>query len=91
MSVYKFIEIVGTSQNSWEEAAQNAITAASGSLRDTRVAQVELMDMAIEGLETPVFRTKLKLSFRIERIEEQLFYKNPGAWLLEKEHTSMDG
>jgi flavin-binding protein dodecin len=90
MSVYKFIEIVGTSQDSWEDAANTAIKTVASSVRDLRVAEVEQMDLINDGGVT-FYRTKLKLSFRIERIEEQLFFKNPGAWLLEKEHTSMDG
>jgi flavin-binding protein dodecin len=91
MSVYKFIEIVGTSHKSWEEAAQNAIKSTAATLRDIRIAEVEQMDMAIDDGETPVFRTKIKVSFRVERIEEGLFYTNPGAWLVEQEHPSMDG
>ena len=90
MSVYMFIEIVGTSEVSWEDAANAAIKTAASSIRDLRVAEVEQMDLIDDGGIT-VYRTKLKLSFRIERVEEQLFFKNPGAWLLEKEHTSMDG
>ena len=90
MSVYKFIEIVGTSETSWEDAASTAIKTAASSVRDLRVAEVEQMDIINDG-GVIVYRTKLKLSFRIERVEEQLFFKNPGAWLLEKEHTSMDG
>ena len=90
MSVYKFIEIVGTSEISWEDAASTAIKTAASSVRDLRVAEVEQMDIINDG-GAIIYRTKLKLSFRIERVEEQLFFKNPGAWLLEKEHTSMDG
>ena len=90
MSVYKFIEIVGTSEISWEDAASTAIKTAASSVRDLRVAEVEQMDIINDG-GVIIYRTKLKLSFRIERVEEQLFFKNPGAWPLEKEHTSMDG
>lgn len=64
-SVYKIIELVGSSPVSWEEAAQNAVKAAGLSLRDLRIAEVKTMDMVIEDGEGTVFRTKLRLSFKI--------------------------
>lgn len=64
-SVYKIIEMVGSSPVSWEEAAQNAVKAAGLSLRDLRIAEVKTMDMVIkEGQET-VYRVKVNLSFKI--------------------------
>ena len=65
-SVYKFIEIVGTSKNSWEEAATNAVNAAGKSLRDLRVAEVVQQDLVIEKNKVKAFRTKLMVSFKFE-------------------------
>ena len=65
-SVYKFIEIVGTSKNSWEEAATNAVKAAGKSLRDLRVAEVVQQDLVIEKNKVKAFRTKLMVSFKFE-------------------------
>lgn len=64
-SVYKIIELVGSSPVSWEEAAQNAVKAAGLSLRDLRVAEVKTMDMVIEDGKGTTFRTKVRLSFKI--------------------------
>lgn len=65
-SVYKVIELVGTSPNSWEEAATNAITRASQTLRDLRIAEVSAMDLQINEGKVEFYRTKLKLSFKFE-------------------------
>lgn len=62
-AVYKVIEIVGTSPQSWAEAARNGVNAASKSLRDLRVAEVDKLDVKIEGGKL-VFRAKLKVSFK---------------------------
>lgn len=64
-SVYKIIEMVGSSTVSWEEAAQNAVKAAGLSLRDLRIAQVETLDMVIDEGKAAIFRAKVKLSFKI--------------------------
>jgi len=63
-SVYKIIELVGTSPESWEKAAANAIEEASKTLDDMRVATVAEMDMLLSQGEPAVFRTKVKLSFK---------------------------
>ncbi len=63
-SVYKIIEIVGTSKNSWEEATKNAIETASKSLEDLRIAEVLKMDVAIENGKVSAFRVRLNLSFK---------------------------
>ena len=63
-SVYKVIELVGTSSESWEKAATNAVETASKSLRDLRVAEVLELDMVIEDGEVRAFRTKVKVSFK---------------------------
>ena len=65
-SVYKIIELVGTSPNSWEEAANNAIKKASETLRDLRIAEVSAMDMHIKDGKIEFYRTKLKVSFKFE-------------------------
>ena len=62
-TLYKVIEIVGTSPNSWAEAARNGIETAARSLRDLRVAEVDKLDVKIEG-GTLTYRAKLKLSFK---------------------------
>jgi hypothetical protein len=62
-AVYKVIEIVGTSRDSWADAGRNAVTTASRSLRDLRVAEVDKLDIKIEG-NTIVYRAKLKVSFK---------------------------
>ena len=62
-AVYKVIEIVGTSTESFAAAAANAVNTASKTLRDLRVAEVEKLDVKIEGSKL-VYRAKLKLSFK---------------------------
>jgi flavin-binding protein dodecin len=64
MSVYKVIELVGTSSESWEKAAAEAVTTASKSLRDLRIAEVTEMDLQIEDGKIKAYRTKVKLSFK---------------------------
>ena len=66
MSIYKFIELAGTSPESWEKAAAEAITTASKSLRDIRIAEVMEMDMTVEDGKVALYRTKLRLSFKYE-------------------------
>lgn len=62
-AVYKVIEIVGTSTESFADAAKNAVNAASKSLRDLRVAEVDTLDVKIEGTKL-IYRAKLKVSFK---------------------------
>jgi dodecin len=62
-AVYKLIDIVGTSTVSWTDAAKNAISAASKSLRDLRVAEVDKLDVKVEGSKV-IYRAKMKLSFK---------------------------
>ena len=64
MSVYKIIEIVGTSAESWEKAAQAAMEAASKSIRDLRIAEVDKLDVQIEDGKIKAYRAKLKVSFK---------------------------
>ena len=64
MSVYKIIEIVGTSPKSWEDAAQNALATAAKSLEELRIAEVVRQDLTIEGGKITAFRIRLNLSFK---------------------------
>ncbi|MCP4691280.1 MAG: dodecin domain-containing protein [Desulfobacterales bacterium] len=66
MSVYKVIELVGTSPNSWDEAAANAVAEASKSLREMRIAEVTKMDVKVENGKITAYRTRLSLSFKYE-------------------------
>jgi flavin-binding protein dodecin len=63
-SVYKVISLIGTSTSSWEDAAQTAINAASQSLRDLRIAEVEKLDMKVEEGKITAYRARVKLSFK---------------------------
>jgi len=65
-SVYKVIELVGTSTESWEKAATVAIKRASKSLRDLRVAEVAQLDMVIKDGKIESYRAKVKVSFKFE-------------------------
>lgn len=65
-SVYKIIELVGTSPDSWEKAAAAAVERAGKSLRDLRVAEVSELDMQIKDGKVEAFRAKVKVSFRFE-------------------------
>ena len=65
MSVYKVVEIVGTSPSSWEDAAIQAVSTAKETLRDLRVAEVVEQDLDLTG-DDVVFRTKLSISFKYE-------------------------
>jgi hypothetical protein len=65
-SVYKIIELVGSSNESWEKAAQNAISRASETLHELRIAEVISMDLTIKDGKIESYRTKLKVSFKLE-------------------------
>jgi flavin-binding protein dodecin len=65
-SVYKVVELVGTSTESWEQAAGAAVAMAGQSLRDLRVAEVSELDMALEGGRVTAYRAKVKVSFKYE-------------------------
>ena len=65
-SVYKVIELVGTSNESWEKAAKAAVERAGKSLRDLRIAEVVAQDLQIEAGKVAAYRTKLKVSFKYE-------------------------
>ncbi len=63
-SVYKIIELVGSSPNSWEEAAKNAVDRASKSLRDLRIAEISQLDLKVEEGKVVAYRAKVNLSFK---------------------------
>jgi len=65
-NVYKVIELVGTSTESWEKAAGAAVARAAGSLRDLRVAEVKELDMTIEEGQVAAYRAKVTVSFKYE-------------------------
>ena len=66
-STYKIIELVGTSNKSWEEAARTAIETAGGSLKDLRVAEITKMDVTIENGKVKDFRVRLNVSFKYQK------------------------
>ena len=65
-SVYKVVELVGSSTTSWEEAAKNAVETAAGSLRDLRIAEVMQLDMKIEAGKVAAYRARVNASFKYE-------------------------
>lgn len=65
-SVYKIIELVGTSTESWEKAAKAAVDRASKSLRDLRIAEISQLDMQLKDGKVEAYRAKVKVSFKYE-------------------------
>ena len=65
-SVYKIVELVGSSSTSWEDAAKNAVETAAKTLKDLRIAEITQMDMKIEGGKVTAYRTKVNLSFKYQ-------------------------
>ena len=65
-SVYKVIELIGTSAESWEKAAAAAVARAAGSLRDLRIAEVSQLDLQIEDGTVKAYRAKVNVSFKYE-------------------------
>jgi flavin-binding protein dodecin len=63
-SLYKVIELVGTSEKSWEEAARNAVDTACKSLKDLRVAEIKQLDLKVENGKVVAYRAKVSLSFK---------------------------
>jgi dodecin len=66
MSVYKVIELIGTSKESWEDAARQAVETASESLRDLRVAEITKLDIRLEDGEIVEYRARVMISFKYE-------------------------
>jgi dodecin len=65
--VYRITEVIGTSTKSWEDAAANAVVAASRTLRDLRIAEISKLDMKVEGGKIVAYRARVQLSFKYER------------------------
>ena len=65
-SIYKVLELIGTSEKSWEEAAKNAVDKAGKSLRDLRVAEIVKLDMKVENNVVVAFRARVNVSFKFE-------------------------
>ncbi len=66
-STYKIVELVGTSDVSWEEAAKTAVETASGSLRDLRIAEITQLDMTIDNGKVTFYRARVGISFKYEK------------------------
>ena len=66
-SIYKIIELVGTSTSSWENAAKNAIDTASKTLKDLRIAEITKLDLRIEDGKVAAYRARVTLSFKYEK------------------------
>ena len=63
-SVYKVVEVIGTSAKSWDDAAKNAVETAAGTLRDLRVAEIVKLDMKVEDGRVQAYRARVMLSFK---------------------------
>ena len=66
-SVYRITELVGTSTNSWEDAASNAVQTAARSLRELRIAEITKLDMVVENGKVSAYRARVSLSFKYEK------------------------
>jgi hypothetical protein len=66
-SIYKIIELVGTSTSSWEDAAKNAVETASRTLKDLRIAEITKLDLRIEDGKVAAYRARVNLSFKYEK------------------------
>ncbi len=65
-SIYKVVEVIGTSTKSWDDAARNAVETAAGTLRDLRVAEIVKLDMKVEDGKVQAYRARVMLSFKYE-------------------------
>ena len=65
-SVYKMVELVGTSPKSWDDAAKNAVETAAGTLRDLRIAEIVKLDMKVEDGKVQAYRARVLLSFKYQ-------------------------
>lgn len=65
-SIYKIVEVVGTSATSWEDAAKNAVETAGKSLQDLRIAEITKLDMTVEGGKVASYRARVNLSFKYQ-------------------------
>ncbi|PYJ77527.1 MAG: transporter [Verrucomicrobia bacterium] len=65
-SIYKVVEVIGTSRKSWDDAAKNAVETAASTLRDLRVAEIVKLDMKVEDGKVQAYRARVMLSFKYE-------------------------
>lgn len=65
-SVYKFIDLVGTSATSWEDAAKTAVETAAKTLREVRIAEIKELDLKVDAGKVALYRAKVRLSFKYE-------------------------
>ena len=65
-SIYKLVEVIGTSTKSWDDAAKNAVETAAGTLRDLRVAEIVKLDMKVEDGKVQAYRARVMLSFKYQ-------------------------
>jgi len=85
MSVYKFVELVGTSPTSWEEAAQNVIAEAGRSLGELRIAEVMRQDLVVAKGKT-TFRVRVNLSFKVLREDEEVIVTEDDLPIITYDH-----
>jgi hypothetical protein len=85
MSVYKFVELVGTSPNSWEEAARNVVAEAARSLGELRIAEVVKQDLVVAKGKT-TFRVRVNLSFKYLREDEDVVVTEDDLPIITYEH-----
>jgi flavin-binding protein dodecin len=85
MSVYRFVELVGTSPNSWEEAARNVVAEASRSLEELRIAEVVKQDLVVAKGKT-TFRVRMNLSFKYLRDEGDVFVTDEDLPIITYDH-----
>jgi flavin-binding protein dodecin len=65
-SIYKVVEVIGTSRKSWDDAARNAVETAASTLRDLRIAEVVKLDMKVEDGKVQAYRARVMLSFKYQ-------------------------
>ncbi|MBN1615344.1 MAG: dodecin domain-containing protein [Deltaproteobacteria bacterium] len=85
MGVYKVIELVGTSYDSWTDAAKRAVETASATLEDLRVAEVTTLDMKIEDDKKILYRARVQVSFKVHTFEKYAETLGPKPYALEEE------
>ena len=85
MSVYRFVELVGTSPNSWEEAARNVVAEAARSLEEMRIAEVVKQDLVVSKGKT-TFRVRMYLSFKYLRDEEEVVVTDEDLPIITYDH-----
>jgi hypothetical protein len=85
MSVYRFVELVGTSPNSWEEAARNVVVEAARSLEEMRIAEVVKQDLVVAKGKT-IFRVRVNLSFKYLRDQEEVIVTEDDLPIITYDH-----